>query len=209
MKQIMDKLKQVIKKERKVIIFVLGTALIGFITGCIFTTILSSNDEVLVKEYISEFISKIDAGKLDYINSLKNSIISNIFFLLTLWIFGISVIGIPLNLFVYFTKSFMLGFSISAFVLNYGVKGCLISFVYVFPHHIINILIYTVLLLFTMDFSKKLILSLKSKKSLTFQKSFKRYSVILVLCIIVTVITGLVEVFITPFLMDKILFIIK
>ena len=71
MKQIMDKLKQVINKERKVIIFVLGIALIGLITGCIFITILSSSDEIIVKNYISEFVSKIDSGELNYINSIK------------------------------------------------------------------------------------------------------------------------------------------
>ena len=209
MKQIMDKLKQIIKKERKIIIFVLGIALIGLITGCIFTTILSSSDKSIVKNYISEFISKIDSGGLNYINSLKNSIICNILFFFLLWILGISIVGIPLNLFIYFIKSFMLGFSISSFILNYNIKGCLLSFIYIFPHHIINILIYTIMLLFTMNFSKKLILSLKSKKPITFQNIFRRYFVILIFCVVITILTSLIEVFVTPFLMDKVLFIIK
>ena len=73
MKQLLDKLEQVILRKKNTILFVLGIAFIAFITGCVFTTILSSADKILVKDYIGEFISKIDNNELNYVNSFKNS----------------------------------------------------------------------------------------------------------------------------------------
>lgn len=209
MKQIMDKLKQVASKHKKVILFLLGIAFIGFITGTIFTTILSETDKNLVKGYIQEFIGTIENHKLNYTNSFKNAFISNTGFILIIWILGMSVIGIPINLFIYFSKSFIIGFSISSFILQYKSKGCLLSLIYIFPHQIINIIIYTVLLMFSMNFSKKLIYSIKSKKSVSFQTTFKRYTVIFLLSLAIVTITTVIEIFITPLLIEKILFIIK
>lgn len=209
MKQLLDKLNQVIKKKKNVIMFVVGIILIAFITGCVFTTILSSDDKVLVKNYIGEFINKIDSNELNYLNSFKNSFFSNLVFLITMWILGLSVIGIPINLFIYFAKSFILGFSMSSFILKYQVKGCLLGLLYIFPHQIINLFIYTFLLLFAMNFSKRIIMALKSKKNVSFNNSFKRYVFILLLSILVVFITSLLEILLTPFLIDKILFIIK
>lgn len=209
MKQVMDKLKQVANKHRKVILFLLGIAFIGFITGIIFITILAETDKNLVKSYIQEFISKIENNELDYLNNFKNAFVSNIGFILIVWILGMSVIGIPINLFIYFAKAFILGFSISSFILQYKSKGCLLSLIYIFPHQIINIIIYTVLLMFSMNFSKKIICSIKSKKTISFQTTFKKYSAILLLCLVIVTITTVFEIFVSPFIIRKILFIIK
>lgn len=209
MKQIIDKLAYIAKKEKRKIIFFTIIALAGIISGSIFTTILSKTDKLLVQDYIKDFIAKIDINKLNYIDSFKTAIVSNIIFIVTIWILGISIIGIPINIFLFFVKTFVLGFSVSSFILTYKVKGCLISLLYIFPHHIINILIYMILLLFSMHFSFKIIQSLKSKKAVSFKLTFKRYIVILILSFILILITTAIETFITPFLIKKILFIIK
>ena len=209
MKQGMDKLKQVAKKYKKMALFLLGFAIIGFITGTLFTTILSETDKNLVKDYITGFINKIENNQLNYINSFKNAFTSNVIFIVTIWIFGMSVVGIPINLFIYFAKTFMLGFSISAFILQYKIKGCLLSLIYIFPHHIINVVIYTALLIFSINFSKKIIHSFKSKKPISFQSSFKRYSVIFFFGLVLITFTTIIEIFVTPFLLKKILFVIK
>lgn len=209
MKQVMDKLKQTAKKHKKMILFLLGIAMIGFITGTIFTTILSETDKNLVKDYITEFIGKIENNKLNYANSFKNAFVSNVVFVVTIWILGMSVVGIPINLFIYFAKAFMLGFSISAFILQYKSKGCLLALIYIFPHHIINIIVYTVLLVFSINFSKKIMHSFKNKKPVSFQNLFRRYSVIFAFGLILIAFTTIIEIFITPFLIEKILFIIK
>ena len=208
MKQIIDKLIDAAKKERKKIIFLI-LALIGITMGSIFTTMLSQNDKVLAQTYIKDFITNINNNKLNYLDSFKSAFMSNVILILTIWILGISIIGIPVNIFIYFVKTFVIGFSLSAFILTYNVKGCLLGLIYIFPHHIINIAIYILLLMFSLNFSLKILKSLKSKKQMSLRLTFNRYIVILVFTLIVILLTTLTEVFVTPFIIKKIIFILK
>lgn len=180
MKQIIDKLIDAAKREKK-IIFLIVLALIGITMGSIFTTMLSQNDKVLAQTYIKDFITNINNNKLNYLDSFKSAFMSNVILILTIWILGISIIGIPVNIFIYFVKTFVIGFSLSAFILTYNVKGCLLGLIYIFPHHIINIAIYILLLMFSLNFSLKILKSLKSKKQMSLRLTFNRYIVILVL----------------------------
>ena len=209
MKQIIDKLIDAAKKREKKIIFLIVLALIGITMGSIFTTMLSQNDKVLAQTYIKDFITNINNNKLNYLDSFKSAFMSNVILILTIWILGISIIGIPVNIFIYFVKTFVIGFSLSAFILTYNVKGCLLGLIYIFPHHIINIAIYILLLMFSLNFSLKILKSLKSKKQMSLRLTFNRYIVILVFTLIVTLLTTLTEVFVTPFIIKKIIFILK
>lgn len=209
MKQVMDKLKEIAIKNKKLILFLLGIGFIGFISGTIYITIITETDQTLVKNYIINFISQIENHKLNYLNSYKNAFFSNIIFMITIWILGMSVIGIPINIFLYFSKNFMLGFSISSFILQYKTKGCMLALLYIFPHHIINTIIYTIIILLSINFSKRIINLIKNKKPTSLQNTFKRYTIIFILCIIIIAISNLLEIFVTPFLIEKILFIIK
>ncbi len=198
-----------LQKKREKIIFLIVLALIGITMGSIFTTMLSQNDKVLAQTYIKDFVTNINNNKLNYLDSFKSAFMSNVILILTIWILGISIIGIPVNIFIYFVKTFVIGFSLSAFILTYNVKGCLLGLIYIFPHHIINIAIYILLLMFSLNFSLKILKSLKSKKQMSLRLTFNRYIVILVFTLIVTLLTTLTEVFVTPFIIKKIIFILK
>lgn len=209
MKTLLDKLKLRFNSNKKFILFLLGISLIGFISGSLFITIISKSDQILVKDYIESFINNIQNNKLDYGDTLKNTLLSNLTFIIVIWILGIAVIGIPINIFYYFVKSFILGFSISAIILKYKIKGCLLALIYIFPHHIINIFIYTILLMYSINFSYKLIDTIVKKKNINFKNIFNTYLFILLITIIIIVITSLIEVFLVPFFINKVLFLIK
>ena len=102
MKTLLDKLKLRFNSNKKFILFLLGISLIGFISGSLFITIISKSDQILVKDYIESFINNIQNNKLDYGDTLKNTLLSNLTFIIVIWILGISVIGIPINIFYYF-----------------------------------------------------------------------------------------------------------
>lgn len=205
----MDKLKEKYKYNKKLILFLLGIALIGFISGSFFITFISKSDQIFVKEYIEDFILNIENNKLNYMDTFINTLLSNLTFIIIIWILGISIIGIPINIFIYFIKLFMLGFSLSAFILKYKIKGCILAFLYVFPHNIINIFVYTLLLIYSIKFSFKLIDSIFYKKTINFKNIINVYLYILFITIIIVVITSAIEVFIVPNIIKKILPIIK
>ena len=169
MKKQMDKLKKKTTSNKKIIVFLVGLFLIGLIAGSIFITIISKSDQALVKEYIKEFVNKADKNKLNYLEALKNASLSNGLFIVIVWLLGFSIIGIPIVIFMYFSKAFILGFSLSSFILQYKFKGLLLALIYFFPHHVVNILAYTLILIYSLKISFILINSIIKKKTISFK----------------------------------------
>ena len=119
MKKVMDKLVNGLKINRKMLLFLIVLGLIALIVGSIFVVILNATDKSLIKDYLETFINNVDSGKLDYMQALKNISISNYSYIIIAWLLGISVIGIPITIFMYFMKCFMIGFSIASIIINF------------------------------------------------------------------------------------------
>lgn len=209
MKKVMDKLKLAIKNNKKTIFFLGTVALIAIIFGSLFSVILNESDKNLVNEYISNFFENIKKNNLNYIMALKNGSISSLSYILIVWLLGISIIGMPIVLFMYFSKFFVIGFSISSIIKGYGIKGCLLSFAYIFPHQIIYIIAYTMLSIYSIKMSIKLISTIIKKDKIDFKPIINKYLFVLLLSIITSLLALLFEVFVTPKFINIILAILK
>lgn len=209
MKIKLDKLKSIFIINKQIVIFLLGLSIIAVIAGAFYITILNKTDHSLIEESISGFFNNINNNKLNYGLSFKNAILNNIGFILLIWLLGISVIGIPIIIFLFFSKVFTLGFSISSIIFNYKLKGTLLSLFYVFPHHIINIYIYIVLIAYAISLSLKIIDSIIKRKIIDFKLVMNKYLYVLLISFIVIIITTLLEVFMVPSLMKFIMSVIK
>lgn len=198
MKKIMDKINNNIKTNKNMLIFLSIIGIVGIVIGTILNIALNTEDSKLVSEFLNNFIYNIQNNTLDYKGSLLNCLISNIGSIVFIWLLGISVIGLPITLFIFFTKTFVLGFSISSIIINYKIKGCLLAISYIFPHMIINIFIYMILVMYSLSLSLKLIHTIIKKQSLDFKFIMHKYLKILIFSIIIIVLTSLVEVFIAP-----------
>ena len=203
MKKQMDKLKKKTTSNKKIIVFLVGLFLIGLIAGSIFITIISKSDQALVKEYIKEFVNKADKNKLNYLEALKNASLSNGLFIVIVWLLGFSIIGIPIVIFMYFSKAFILGFSLSSFILQYKFKGLLLALIYFFPHHVVNILAYTLILIYSLKISFILINSIIKKKTISFKAIMNRYLIVFAVSIGMVIVASLYECFVVPFLINK------
>ncbi|NLM63362.1 MAG: hypothetical protein GX190_03515 [Mollicutes bacterium] len=122
MRKYMDKLKSIFGINKQIRIFLLGLAIIAVIAGAFYITILNKTDQSLVESSINTFFNDIKNNNLNYVISLKNAILSNLGFYLIIWLLGISVIGIPVIIFMFFSKAFIIGFSVSSIILNYKLK---------------------------------------------------------------------------------------
>ena len=209
MKIKLDKLKSILKTNKQIIIFLLGLSIIAVIAGAFYITILNKTDQTLIEKSIIGFFDSIKNNNFNYMFSFKNAILNNIGFILLIWLLGISVIGIPIIIFLFFSKVFTLGFSISSIIFNYKLKGTLLSLFYVFPHHIINIYIYIVLIAYAISLSLKIIDSIIKRKIIDFKLVMNKYLYVLLISFIVIIITTLLEVFMVPSLMKFIMSVIK
>jgi stage II sporulation protein M len=185
-------------RNRKILFFLLGLALIGSIAGSIFLVVIQSSDKELVKEYITSFMESITEQKLNYMDVLKNSIFSNLLYSFLMFILGISIIGIFVILLLYFMKSFMIGFSISSFVFTYGIKGILFSILYLIPHFL-NFIFYTILVVFCIKISSLFLMSLFKKEEVSFKGPFEKYLTFYFVMIFFLLLSSLIETFLVPF----------
>ena len=199
MKKIMDKLLNV---DKKILIFLIIICIIGIITGSIFMTILNSNDKDSILLSLEEFITGYSS--LNPEKDLINNFIINIMYVLAIWILGISIIGLPIVIFILFFKAFLLSFTISSFIMKYKLKGMLLGIIYNIPHQVINLVVYMYLGVYSIKLSSFIIEALVHKKSINFKNVTNRYLLVLIVSIIILIITTLYETYIMPILLKKI-----
>lgn len=197
----MDKLKKIIKYDKRIMTFLNVIAIIGIITGSIFMVVLNKNDKEMVLKSIKDFFENLMNNEFNYMSTLKNTIISNLLFSLIIWIMGISVVGVLVVIFIVFYKSFTLGFTIASIIYTYSIKGCLIALLYIFPHMVINILILLYLSTYSIKLSIILIKSILRKDSFNFKSFINNYLKIYLITLIVLIISSLYESFISPILL--------
>ena len=204
MNKVLDKLFNLVKFDKKYVFFSLIIVLTGIIFGSLFIVILNKTDKNLVIEYIQEFISSIRNNTFNYIGTFKSTISINVIIIITMIILGISCILSPFNILILFYKSFIIGFSVSSFILTFKMKGLLLSIIYIFPHFVLNILIFCILTAFTLKLSINLIKSTLRKKKVNLGLYFQKYIFVIFIFIMLISITSVYESFAVPYLFKKI-----
>ena len=188
--------------NKKVNLFVIFIVVLGIISGSLFLMVLNENDKSEVINEISTFMTNINTNNINNLNSFKNSLIEGMILIILSWILGMSIIGVIFNIFFIYMKSFIIGFSISSFILVYKYKGILSSLVYTIPSQLINILIILILGVYTLLFSKYLFKMIFLKdKTVNLGKFFKKYVLVFGICIILCVISALCEAYLLPSLL--------
>ena len=205
----MDKLKFKIVINKKILLFLVILLLIGIMFGSVFIRILDNSDRNLVTEYLNNFINNIENNKLDYFMALKSNLITNISFVLVIWLLGISLIGLPIVIIMYFSETFILGFSIGAILSVFKIKGLLFSLVYIFPGQVISLLLYMLLTMYAMSFSFKLFYAIIKKKTFDFKNIMNRYFKILIVILVFIILMVLYDTYLMPRLVKTIIPFIK
>ena len=208
MKKVMDKLFNIVKFDKRYVFFCLILVILGIIAGSLFIIVLNTSDKSLVIEYIESFIDNIKNNDFNYVETLKNTLIINYLVIFIISIIGFTYFLIPINILLLFYKSFIIGFSLSSFILTYKIKGLLLSIIYIFPHLIINILLFSLLIAFTVKLSLKMIKYIIKKKEVNMRLYFNKYLYTSIFIIFIITITSLYESFVAPYLLKLIVNII-
>ena len=199
----LDKLIDNIKFDKKYVLFSFIIVILGIITGSLFIVILNSADKNLVIEYITSFVNNINT-----IDILKNTLITNNIIVLILIIIGFSFFLFPINILILFYKAFIIGFTLTSFLLTYGIKGTILSIIYIFPHLIINIIIFCLITAFTLKLSINMIKYIIKKKEVNMRLYFNKYLSLIILSLIIINLSGLYESYIMPYLIKLIIHIL-
>ena len=200
MKKIVDKLIDNVKFDKRYVFFMLVIVVIGIITGSLFIIILNNTDKELIKEYISSYINNINNQ-----DNLYNNIMVNYSSVILISIIGFTYFLFPINTLILFYKAFVIGFSISSFIMCYKFKGLLLSIIYIFPHHILNILFLSLIAAFTTKLSIRMINYILKRHSVDLRLYFNKYMCMLLIVSILFIFTTLYETYIIPPLLNFLL----
>ncbi len=185
--------------SKRINLFVIFVIVLGIISGAIFLVALKDTDKELVTNQITTFISNIDGNNINNFVAFKNALWENIIFILLIWFLGMSIIGVILNIFFIYFKSFTVGFTLSSLFLVYEAKGLLAGFIYLFPSCIINILVMLIIGVYSIILTIKLWKTVFMKdRSYSISKFLRKYVVILVISLILTVISAGLEGYLFP-----------
>ena len=183
--------------------------MIGILTGSLFITILKETDKESIINSLNIFFDNIVNNNLNYSLSFRSGLITNIIFVLSIWIFSVSIIGIPVILFMYFIKVFSIGLTISTIMSSYKIKGIIYALIYIFPHNILFIFILVILSINSIIYSFKVSSSFFKKESIDFKPILNKHKYVLLISIIVVLITSIYNTYIMPYLLKIVLNLLK
>lgn len=196
MRRLIFLLKNYYRVNKKYFVFITIIFFIAIMSGSIFTLTLNDTDTNIVSEFFSNYLENIN--KINYINSFVNSLISNIFVVMIIWLLSYSIIGLPIIILIFFYKSFIIGFSISGIIINYKIKGLLMAFLYIFPHQILFILALLYLLVFSVIMSINLFYAVFKHENIRFSSN---NNLIIILASIITLLCSIYDSFMLPLIM--------
>lgn len=185
------------QNQKKLFIGLIIGAGISILLGIIIMALLSKDNKELVTNTITTFMSQVKKGNLDYQQAIIQSLMQNSLECILLFFLGMSIIGIPITLFLFFSHAFVLGFSIVSIFHVYKWKGILLAFIYSLPQ-ILNLLILLVLCYFSLLFSKYLFYQLFLRKEISFKRIMNRYVKVFGICFGLLLISSTVEIFLVP-----------
>lgn len=192
MKELLKKIK-----TKKLFILVFAITLLCFLAGMLLISMLSKSNKELIINSLNNFYTSLKENKISSTNLLYKTMTSNLILNIIIWVLGISIIGIPIVIFILGFKSLSLGFTISSLIYTYKFNGLLKAIIYLIPN-IINIFIVFVLVYYSISFSINLFNYLFRKIEFNKRVIVKRYLKLLIVAILLSILTSVTESFILP-----------
>lgn len=185
--------KRIIKN--KLLFKLIIITIIAFIIGILFIAILSKSNKEMIKDNLETYFNSIK--KLNYTKGIINSITNNYICIITIWILGLSIIGIPIIILILIYKSFILGFSLSSIIYFYNFKGILLALIYIIPLAI-NLLLIFILCYYAVIVSINLNRLLFLKKHIDYRNIMRKYTKIFIFIITLVTISSFIEIYLIP-----------
>ncbi len=193
-------IKNHLMKNLVLYVIVVLAFVIGICTGSFTVNALNQSQFVELSTYVEDFFSILSGQEINHTEILKISMMNHIKTVAILWLLGITVIGIPLIIFIIGIKGFVVGFSVGYFIKSLSLKGLLFSIVGIFPQNLIVIPSYIFLSVACISISISMIKSIiKTKYRQTdIKNQFVSYSMLTFIILIILIFGSIIESYITP-----------
>lgn len=183
-------------KNNKLLFILIVLTLISLISGILFNTLIDTNTKKDITNNINSLITNYNSQS-NLIKSFIPTFTSSLFLDLLIWIFGISIIGCIIVLFLFLFKVFIFGFELVSLLVNLNIGRIIFIIIYMLPS-LFNLVIYFILTLFSISYSISLFKILFLKKNYNLSDITKKYIKILGVSLLFSFLSSIIEIFIIP-----------
>lgn len=188
--------------EERLFLFILVGLLfvMGVVFGALSVNSLGGGQKEELTQYLQMFFQGIqkEAQPVTDFSLAKNAIIGHIKTTFFFLILGISVIGVPLILFLVFTKGYILGFTVGFILQQLAGKGFIFSVTSILPHHLLLVPAILFGAVANIDFAGMLLKSRWGKVGYPISAEFLRCLALNGVSLFTLTVSGLVEGVISP-----------
>ncbi|MFB5191190.1 stage II sporulation protein M [Alicyclobacillus fastidiosus] len=184
--------------------FLSGVTLCGLVFGAIVAGQLGQTDRLVLGNAIQHLFVAIKQDQLASGSQLfSQRFIADIQLLALIWLFGVSVIGIPFVIATIFLRAFTVGFAIGYTTLQFGWKGFLLSGTGIFLHQLVTFLTLFVAAVTAIRFSQQVLLQSLPVPKLTLRLT--KYTGTFVLCGGGLMLGSVIQAFVVPHLLTSVI----
>ncbi|WP_379128916.1 stage II sporulation protein M [Paenibacillus sp. sgz500958] len=136
----MRNLRQMVKEQTPLYIFVAVLFLVGVIFGALIVSAQTLDQQQDLGEYLGNFFMTVNEQGLPAApDSFWSIAVLHLKWIGLIWILGLSVIGLPGILILDFLKGVLIGFTVGTLITEYSWHGLLFALVSVAPHNLVLI----------------------------------------------------------------------
>lgn len=183
----------------------LSFLILGIAGGAVAANTLPAEQLFELKDYLSWFFTEVQKWEFSPSLVAQTAILNNLKTIFALWFLGLTVVGVPLILIVVGLRGFILGFTVSFLMQDQAVKGLLLAAASVLPQSLINLPCWLVAGVLAIRFSGGLISPRWRQGAAGLWSRFGHYTVGMILLVILAGLSGLVEAYLSPWLLRLVL----
>lgn len=184
--------------------FLAGVALCGLIFGSIVAGQLGQADKLALGNALEHLLVAVQSHQLASGRTLWiQRLISDGEILGLIWLFGVSVIGIPFVIGAIFLRAFSVGFAVGYTTLQFGWKGLALSGIGIFLHQVITLLTLFIAAIAAIRFSQQILAQSLPISHLTL--NFLKYTGTFLLCSGGLMLGAFIQAFVVPHLLTSLI----
>jgi stage II sporulation protein M len=170
-------MKQFMKENVSLYVFVSVLFIIGVVFGAVMVNALSLEQKQEMMRHLGNFFQEVNGGlEVQAGASFQMAFGMHMKWILLIWLFGLSIIGLPLILILDFLKGVLIGFTVGYLVGQFSWKGMLFALVSVAPQNLIIIPALLISSVAAMAFSIYVIKNRFIQRKGTIYHPFMRYT---------------------------------
>jgi len=197
-----NKLKYFFRHYSLFLLLIVGTLIVGIIAGSVAVKVLSYQQKEALINYLANFSGELGELLTNQQLLFKKVMISNLKFVLLLWVLGLSLIGIVFVPLIIFFRGFILGFTVGFLVDELFFRGLLLAIIAIFPQNLFIIPALILASLFCLVFVFKILTSIVGRSNLNFWAIIAKYSALMSVVVLILIVAAVIEIYFTPQLIN-------